>query len=1444
MRVILLLIVAPVVLGRVGIGHSGLDNDPQAPLLIKSTEDLEWDVAPDVDATGHHLFNAVNSLLQLWPNTVVRPGHTIASCIIPPGTLLYHGKVGSETPTYPDWLAFDSEHGYLFARWRGGHILTFSTTRKLRMLYFDGSSGAKIEDGSSDTQELLMFGDVKGRRKEDPWEDEDERIETLCKWARQRSLDGFVRMEIDFEVMYCDMTNGLKLISAIEAMPYVPYNDSSISATISSPNRGPGSPGWGERADRPSSWRGSLPTETGNDIRVAANGHAHAPGETRVHILYDKIITFYDPAVTSLLELRRGKPREGHRVKGISKADADAKLRELDGVLSDWDRKGSGTDWKSLTHVVFERYAQRLETLAYTLDNATYPDVLTRATRARAQVLAMLAPHFAITNTPPLDADTADNAWLAPVVQRCASTHTAGVPTDLLTPQESLILNSIEEVMGEICRRLGRMLHAAFDVESTAWEEERVENVVGILREEVAALMEWLDWTSAWVKCRPGCSAEEMCVLPTWPYELAYERLSPLCTPRFRYIFRHRCPWEFAMPDRGLLSSYLSPSLFPTAIFALFHLHFAPMSTSINGTDPSSPSDTLTEHQERSTTLGDSSFARYERSGQLADLEQAIAAYRRAVDLTSDDHIHKADRSTSLARLLVVRYERVGELEDLDGAIALYRCSVDLTAPGHSSVAERLCSLGDALLARFERTGSLDDLNQAIAEHRRSVELSPDDHPDTPQRQTSLGRSLRVRFRLNGGLNDMEESVAMLRRAVEHTPNDQLKKAGRYSSLGEALLARFAHKGELEDLDGAIAAHKSATDLTPDTSPSKAETLGALGNAMLTRYERLGEADDLEQAVEIHRRAVDLTPNTHYVMSARLRDFGITQKQAFGRLSSQANFDEAAKALKDSMTHAPSRPQERLQSAQQLIELLSANPEFSSAESILAAHGHIIAMIPEFVWLGHDLHRRSQESARCGALVSAAVYASIAAGALDKAVEWLDAGRTVILSQALALRAPLDELQSVHPELASSLHDIQVQLQQSAHDSSSPGDLRMLAIQYERLIEIVNECPGFEKFMRPKSFDMILPSLNLLNGSVVFIVVDEAHCDALILSSDGAIQHVALTELSLKGAHELCTHWVANLSAQGGLRESELDESRDDLRSTQAVMEDVWKWIVKPVLQALDLLNPSHPGERLPHITWCPTGLLAQLPLHAAGMYSAPDGPRVSNYVVSSYTPSLALLLHCHEGLPKHQPIPKSTLIVAQSSVPGAPPLSDSPAESRQVMQTLSDAEIECHLLDHENATVASVQTGLAQYPWVHLACNTSRDEADATRNAFTLYDGPLSFADLLATTAEDAELAFLSANQTAVSDETCPEESLHLAAGMLVAGFKGVVATMWSIEDREPPVVVDAYYKELLRLRSYDTLERETGAAYALHEATKLLRERVGGDNVMKWATFVHFGA
>src|ERR1700749_2538392 len=55
--------------------------------------------------------------------------------------------------------------------------------------------------------------------------------------------------------------------------------------------------------------------------------------------------------------------------------------------------------------------------------------------------------------------------------------------------------------------------------------------------------------------------------------------------------------------------------------------------------------------------------------------------------------------------------------------------------------------------------------------------------------------------------------------------------------------------------------------------------------------------------------------------------------------------------------------------------------------------------------------------------------------------------------------------------------------------------------------------------------------------------------------------------------------------------------------------------------------NPS--PENKPRLWWCPTGILSFLPLHAAGLYSrgAPPGSKLSDFVVSSYIPTLSSLI-------------------------------------------------------------------------------------------------------------------------------------------------------------------------------------------------------------------------
>ncbi|CAG8885191.1 unnamed protein product, partial [Penicillium egyptiacum] len=75
-------------------------------------------------------------------------------------------------------------------------------------------------------------------------------------------------------------------------------------------------------------------------------------------------------------------------------------------------------------------------------------------------------------------------------------------------------------------------------------------------------------------------------------------------------------------------------------------------------------------------------------------------------------HPNLAGRLNSLGINLNSRYERAGQMDDLEEAIRLSRQAVAATPDGHPNLAGRLNSLGINLNSRYERTGQMDDLEE------------------------------------------------------------------------------------------------------------------------------------------------------------------------------------------------------------------------------------------------------------------------------------------------------------------------------------------------------------------------------------------------------------------------------------------------------------------------------------------------------------------------------------------------------------------------------------------------------------------------------------------------------------------------------------------------------------------------------------------------------------
>ncbi|KAG0697383.1 hypothetical protein DFH29DRAFT_878735 [Suillus ampliporus] len=481
-------------------------------------EQWRFDEGPAENATGNLIFDTVNSFLQHWPNTRYR--HNIVPGVVPIGTLLYHGTPLDTIPTEPDWIATDPEHAILFAghdaRDGGGWLLTLAATRPLKVLYFDGSSAAKAMNGTMDVQFLVAWGDSIPERVSDS-----EVIKVLCTWGKKFGIDGFARMEMDFEVMLCDFTAGVEVVSFLHvvvpenhtAFPHPPPFDSDI-------------------------WIRTF------EVMHAGSWHNRYPGDSRISLDLTGLISLYDTSLApSLVPVRAGLERCDHRVLGISSEDISRFMRELTEVVSRPDPVGSGIDWKTLIHVIVDRYADRLELMQHILNftSSNSQELLQRAKLAQTQLRIMLTPYLLYSTVVPCPGTSGVNAsrWASPMFRHCATTHTSAMINQkpLMTSSERLLLKAIEDTTREICRVTTKMwadgvmngLDSLFPVEIDG--EPEVTRLMAEWRENVQKLMSWLDW-SVWIKCRPACGPEEMCFLPTWPVSDPSRQPPPLRNPR------------------------------------------------------------------------------------------------------------------------------------------------------------------------------------------------------------------------------------------------------------------------------------------------------------------------------------------------------------------------------------------------------------------------------------------------------------------------------------------------------------------------------------------------------------------------------------------------------------------------------------------------------------------------------------------------------------------------------------------------------------------------------------------------------------------------------------------------------------------------------------------------------------------------------------------------
>ncbi|KAJ7107456.1 CHAT domain-containing protein [Mycena epipterygia] len=881
---------------------------------------------------------------------------------------------------------------------------------------------------------------------------------------------------------------------------------------------------------------------------------------------------------------------------------------------------------------------------------------------------------------------------------------------------------------------------------------------------------------------------------------------------------------------------------------------------------------------------------RFQKRGDAADLDDAIQLQHEALDMCPSPHPKRGNSLNNLANMLHERFQTKGDAVDLNRAIGLHRESFHLCPPPHPDRGSSLNNLANVLHERFKRRGDAADLDDAILLHGEALNLRSTPHLNRSNSLNNLANMLYERFQRRGDAADLDNAIELHREALHLCPPPHSEHGSSLNNLANVLHERFQKRGDTADLDNAIELHREALNLRPAPHPDRGDSLNNLAQGLLVRFETRGDAADLENAIELHRKSLDLCPPPHPDRDSCLNNLANVLHAQFETRGDAADLDNAIKLHHESLDLRPPPHPDRASSLNNLANVLhqlaavhwARHADKRNHRSALEGYETSIDLLPQHAMHGLDIQSRQKAlklSSTIGLASDAAAYAS-RNNEIAKAVEFLESGRSVFWSQALQLHTSVDDLQKVHPELAARISNISKQLELGSHRDVAA--MRMLPAghknhitldkddaRYSKLnaewvqaLDEVRQQPGFHRFLRPKLMNELRTAA--VHGPIVILNMSKSACTAFIVNLSGEVQAINLANMTWDRAQLLVNLLRALLSRSsvqiiqtltkiparaastvfptlqerlGGSVEN--SEDLDPNEVFEWLLAEIWALTVQPVFRALKLKKSDNPSR----LWWCPTGPLTFLPIHAAGVYAELGTDCVSDYVISSYTPSLTSLL----DQPTQTPSVFKMMAVIQ---PETPMLASLPATKDELTQIQGKVPHKwlTSLGDTSPATVDNVLQHLQESSVVHFACHGTQDLENPLETGLHLTDGRLKVSEFMRAKLQtkSMSLAFLSACETAKGDETVPDEAMHLAATLLFSGFRSVVATMWTMADPDGPKIANMFYEHLFKSCDADTnppiLPDLMKAAEALHIAVTKLR---ADPNIpfSRWVPFVHYG-
>ncbi|KZT53822.1 hypothetical protein CALCODRAFT_37119 [Calocera cornea HHB12733] len=882
-------------------------------------------------------------------------------------------------------------------------------------------------------------------------------------------------------------------------------------------------------------------------------------------------------------------------------------------------------------------------------------------------------------------------------------------------------------------------------------------------------------------------------------------------------------------------------------------------------------------------------YTDYLRDPKLEAIERTISVAQECVDTLKrfmPDHGLLRATMPNLATYYVNRFEVTGNREHIESAVAFYDDFLALMDPDEPSAWARFFAAGRAYACRFELSANPHDLDQAINHFRQADELAMQDNDKALCKQY-LGCALAERSIHQHTVSDLNKAIDRLIEALDKSETSH--KTGAQADLAHALTLRYRTEESLGrvDLDGAIELYDQATR-TPGLLKFHDVHLSLYGCAVHERWKQTRLPEDLEQAFKLHRAAVNialkgqsrrdlflmrlgtvcrdmhavfpghamgdplersietlseaaaLAGPVHSLYAMYQRELAESYLRRFSITKSPQDYQASLRALQTAAHSEGSTPNDRLEAASHWANMIyKENPH-----QALEAYRVALSLLPKVAWRGLEQNVRYRRL-HWRNLATDAAACAITVGRPEFAIELLEQGRAVLLNSSLQLRVEVEMLRKTEPRLARELENLSNELELSTSrttmdSGSAPSNAtgikrydeireanmeyhRALALAWERKVDEIRLLPGFENFLRTASYDGLRHAAG--GGPVVMVNISRWRCDALIIRENGPVHVVPLPSVTKTGLEKMSNDLHTTLTAAKDAPSAQVANNL-----LVQVLDWLWSHIGYSIWRSLQKLSTST------RIWMIPTGALALLPLHAATSASDPGLGFPSLFSVS-HTSTLSGLIRARTPRTARREEFRM-LAVTQSNAVGRVYLPSLDCEMTSIYQHIPAASV-THL-DGLDATVTTVTDQLEHHNFLHLCCHGFHDFDNPYNSGLALQDGEsLRLSDLMSKKLDRAEFAFLSACHTARVDPRAADETVHIASGLYLAGYKSIVATKWGIVDQDGPLVAKYVYEYMTRDgRPPDYTDGSEALRYAVN------RLRQSGTDAFRWVPFVHLGA